>query len=77
MICGYARISTDSQSVAGQVKKLCDIGGEQLFRETTSGAESNPVQLRRALAQLNEPVREITHDYDVHHSTISRLQPHV
>ena len=52
MIFGYARVSTDGQSVAAQVKQLRDAGAEEIFRETASGAKSDRIQLRRVLARL-------------------------
>jgi DNA invertase Pin-like site-specific DNA recombinase len=52
VIYGYARVSTDGQSVAAQVKQLEDAGAGQIYRETASGAKSDRAQLRRAVAQL-------------------------
>jgi DNA invertase Pin-like site-specific DNA recombinase len=52
MIFGYARVSTDGQSVDAQVKQLRAAGADKIFRETASGARADRVQLRRALAQL-------------------------
>jgi len=52
MIYGYARVSTDGQSVAVQVSALTAAGAEKVFRETASGAKTDRAQLRRALAQL-------------------------
>ena len=49
---GYARVSTDGQSVDAQVKQLRGAGADQVFRETASGASADRAQLRRALAQL-------------------------
>jgi hypothetical protein len=43
MILGYARVSTDGQSVAAQIKELRD----------ASGAKSDRAELRRALAVLD------------------------
>ncbi len=53
MIYGYARVSTDGQSVAAQVKELRDAGAEKIFRETASGAKTDRAQLRRALDKLD------------------------
>lgn len=53
MIYGYARVSTDGQSVAAQVKALRNAGADKIFRETASGAKSDRAQLRRALDQLD------------------------
>ena len=52
MIYGYARVSTDGQSVAAQVSQLKAAGCEQVFREVASGAKTDRNQLRRALEQL-------------------------
>jgi DNA invertase Pin-like site-specific DNA recombinase len=52
MIYGYARVSTDGQSVAAQVKQLEDAEAERVYCETASGAKSERAQLRRAVAQL-------------------------
>jgi hypothetical protein len=38
IIYGYARVSTDGQSVDAQVKQLRAAGCEKIFRETASGA---------------------------------------
>jgi DNA invertase Pin-like site-specific DNA recombinase len=52
MIYGYARISTDGQSVDAQVKRLRAAGAEKIYRETASGARADRAQLARAVAQL-------------------------
>ena len=52
MIYGYARVSTDGQSVAAQLAELTAAGAHQVFREVASGANTDRQQLRRALAQL-------------------------
>jgi DNA invertase Pin-like site-specific DNA recombinase len=54
MIYGYARVSTDGQSVDAQVKQLRAAGAEKIFKETASGGKTERAQLRRALAQLDE-----------------------
>jgi DNA invertase Pin-like site-specific DNA recombinase len=54
MIYGYARVSTDGQSVDAQVKQLKAAGAEKVYRETASGARSDRAQLRLALAQLGK-----------------------
>ncbi len=53
MIYGYARVSTDGQSVAAQVAQLTEAGAEKVFREVASGAKTDRAQLARALAQLD------------------------
>jgi DNA invertase Pin-like site-specific DNA recombinase len=52
VIYGYARVSTDGQSVAAQVAQLRKAGCGQVFRETASGARTDRAQLRKALAGL-------------------------
>ena len=49
---GYARISTDGQSVAAQVEALIAAGAAKVFREAASGAQTDRAQPRKALAQL-------------------------
>jgi DNA invertase Pin-like site-specific DNA recombinase len=52
MIYGYARVSTDGQSVTAQVSQLRAAGCEKVFREVASGAKTDRNQLRRVLEQL-------------------------
>src|SRR5713101_6117165 len=52
MIYGYARVSTDGQSVAAQVAALKAAGAGNVFREVASGAKTDRAQLRRLLASL-------------------------
>jgi len=54
MIFGYARVSTDGQSVTAQVKQLRDAGADDVFRETASGAKTDRAQLRRLLAEIGK-----------------------
>jgi DNA invertase Pin-like site-specific DNA recombinase len=49
---GYARVSTDGQSVDAQVRQLRAAGAEKVYRETASGAKTDRAQLRRVLDQL-------------------------
>jgi DNA invertase Pin-like site-specific DNA recombinase len=37
---GYARVSTDGQSVDAQVRQLTKAGCEKVFREVASGAKT-------------------------------------
>lgn len=53
IIYGYARVSTDGQSVAAQVATLQAAGAEKVFRETASGAQTERAQLRKAIAALD------------------------
>ena len=52
MIYGYARVSTDGQSVAAQVAALRAAGAGKVFREVASGAKTDRTQLRKAMAAL-------------------------
>jgi DNA invertase Pin-like site-specific DNA recombinase len=52
MIYGYARVSTDGQSVEAQVRQLIKAGCTKVFRETASGVKTDRPQLRRALDRL-------------------------
>jgi DNA invertase Pin-like site-specific DNA recombinase len=49
---GYARVSTDGQSVGAQVRQLTKAGCKKVFREVARGAETDRTQLRRLLDQL-------------------------
>lgn len=50
---GYARVSTDGQSVTAQVAELTAAGCVKVFKETASGAKTERVQLCRALDALD------------------------
>jgi DNA invertase Pin-like site-specific DNA recombinase len=50
---GYARVSTDGQSVNAQVAALRKHGAAKVFREVASGAKTNRAQLRRVIDQLD------------------------
>jgi DNA invertase Pin-like site-specific DNA recombinase len=52
MIYGYARVSTDGQSVEAQVTTLAAAGAAKVFREVASGVKTDRAQLRRALETL-------------------------
>jgi DNA invertase Pin-like site-specific DNA recombinase len=49
---GYARVSTDGQSVDAQVRQLTKAGCKKVFREVSSGAKTDRAQLRKAIASL-------------------------
>jgi len=57
MIYGYARVSTDGQSVNAQVTTLTDAGAEKVFREVASGAKTDCTQLLRMLDRLAPATR--------------------
>ena len=49
---GYARVSTDGQSVNAQVAVLRKHGAGKVFREVASGAKTDRAQLQRVIDQL-------------------------
>jgi DNA invertase Pin-like site-specific DNA recombinase len=49
---GYARISTDGQSIDAQVRQLTKAECKKVFRKVPSGAKTDRAQLRRLLDQL-------------------------
>ena len=53
-IVGYARVSTDGQSLDGQLATLKQHGASVTFREKISGARSDRPQLRKALNALGK-----------------------
>jgi len=53
MIYGYARVSTDGQSVTAQVAELRKRREGKVFREVASGAKTDRAQLRRVLDQID------------------------
>jgi DNA invertase Pin-like site-specific DNA recombinase len=52
MIYGYARVSTEGQSVEVQREALTAAGAVRIFMETASGARKDRPQLQKALAAL-------------------------
>ena len=53
-VFGYARVSTDGQTLDAQVAELSAAGAAKVYREKVSGALSSRVQLNRATAALGE-----------------------
>ena len=51
-VFGYARVSTDGQSLDAQIRELRAAGAKQVFREKISGAVGERAQLRRVMATL-------------------------
>src|SRR5258708_36583111 len=52
MKIGYARVSTDGQSVSAQVAELKAADCGKVFQETASGAQTDRAQLRKAISSL-------------------------
>jgi DNA invertase Pin-like site-specific DNA recombinase len=53
-IVGYARVSTDSQTLDSQLAALRQAGATQVFAEKVSGVVTDRKALSRALAALGE-----------------------
>jgi len=53
-IYGYARVSTDGQSLSAQLAELQAAGCEKVFKENISGARSDRRQLARLIAVLTK-----------------------
>jgi DNA invertase Pin-like site-specific DNA recombinase len=51
-LVGYARVSTDGQTLDAQVRELNAAGAVTVFKEKVSGAISDRAQLKRALAAI-------------------------
>lgn len=49
MIYGYARVSTDGQTLDAQRETLIAAGADKVFAETASGAKSDRAQLARLM----------------------------
>jgi DNA invertase Pin-like site-specific DNA recombinase len=73
---GYARVSTDGQSVDAQVRQLAKAGCKKVFREVASGAKTDRAQLRRLLdvldagdhrqeGRISSPGRRLGRHYDI------------
>lgn len=54
MRLGYARVSTDEQSLESQCQRLSAAGCEKLFEEKISGAARNRPKLEKLLEQLRK-----------------------
>src|ERR671927_541213 len=50
---GYARVSTDGQTLDAQIARLKVAGAEKVFREKVSGARANRPELARLLRALS------------------------
>jgi hypothetical protein len=82
MIYGYARVSTDGQSVAAQVAGLRAAGAGKVFREVASGAKTDRAQLRKAMAALQagdvlngDAARGVTDWRDTPRDTLTTARP--
>ena len=51
-VYGYARVSTDGQTLDAQIAQLKAAGAEKVFREKVSGARANRPELARLMREL-------------------------
>ena len=51
-LLGYARVSTDGQSLAAQLDQLQAAGAARVFRETASGAKADRAQLAKLMREV-------------------------
>ena len=51
-VYGYARVSTDGQTLDAQIAQLKAAGAEKVFREKVSGARADRPELARLLRSL-------------------------
>lgn len=49
MLIGYARVSTQSQTIDGQIDRLQEAGCERIFEEVASGSKTDRPKLKEAL----------------------------
>lgn len=54
MLLGYARVSTEYQSLNRQLDQLREFGCENIFKEKISGTKNNRIQLEKMIDQLRE-----------------------
>jgi DNA invertase Pin-like site-specific DNA recombinase len=54
MIVGYARVSTDGQTLDAQHSALKAAGAEKVFAGKVSGAQTDRKQLQRAIGALGQ-----------------------
>jgi DNA invertase Pin-like site-specific DNA recombinase len=52
MLIGYARVSTDGQSLDNQLRILQEAGCHKIFSETASGAKTSRPRLRQSISAL-------------------------
>ena len=61
IIIGYARVSTDGQSLESQQSALTQAGAERVFSEKVSGAVTDRKQLGKAISGTERWRRSVGH----------------
>ena len=73
MIIGYARVSTDGQTLDAQQSALAGAGAERVYAEKVSGAVTERKPLARAIAALGSwwrcPARNAWIGWRAQHAT--------
>lgn len=64
MIFGYARVSTEDQSLFAQIDALMEAGAERVFEEKRTGKSRQRPELERLLEQLREGDVIVVTKYD-------------
>ena len=64
MIIGYARVSTDDQTLDAQIDALQEAGAQKIFYEKKTGRHPDRVELDRMLEQLRDGDVVIVTKYD-------------
>lgn len=64
MLIGYARISTEDQSLDAQLDALAGVGAERIFSDRISGSRRNRPELDRLLDQLRDGDVVVVTKYD-------------
>jgi DNA invertase Pin-like site-specific DNA recombinase len=64
MIFGYARVSTDDQTLVSQIDALKGAGAERIFQEKKTGKNRNREELKKLLEHLRDSDVIIVTKYD-------------
>ena len=60
-VYGYARVSTDGQTLAAQEGELTVAGAAKVYAEKVSGAKTDRAELGKLLKRLQPPYRRAMH----------------
>lgn len=75
MKIGYARVSTDGQTVDAQIAALKGAGCEKIFTEVASGAKRDRPVLMKAMAYLRPKSKDVLTVYKL--DRVARSLPHL